>query len=215
MTRRDDNNEDAKFSVLRKRVEKLVLAVGSICLSEHLKKHQNLTLSSLLILHTDLGFVQREEDFIDDAEDFDIPIVKSMLLFLMDSCGDENDNMLDNTKRMKEDVKNIMSDKGDVFKTGLFSANKIIYGTHGWKERYYRVKFGTDGRLRKRVKGQMNCEAPNKKNYYFGADYLRIETRFARFSQGGDGSGFARFSQGGQGVGFGGLQNLTAVVLGR
>ncbi|KZV17385.1 5'-3' exoribonuclease 3-like [Dorcoceras hygrometricum] len=55
-----------------------------------------------------------------------------------------NDQILENTKDLKQMMKDYMRRQSDLFKDGCFGTDKVKFGTAGWKDRYYKEKFGVE-----------------------------------------------------------------------
>ncbi|KAK7263445.1 hypothetical protein RJT34_31035 [Clitoria ternatea] len=53
--------------------------------------------------------------------------------------------LLRNTKDLEDELKRSIREKGDLFKSGDFLIDKVKWGTLGYKERYYNVKFSVEG----------------------------------------------------------------------
>ncbi|XP_028767841.1 5'-3' exoribonuclease 3-like [Neltuma alba] len=87
------------------------------------------------------------------------------------SADSEEQQIMQNTKELKEQLNNCIKRKLDLYRSGVFPNDKVKLGTQGWKERYYKVKFSVESIESKRK------EIVNKytegllwvlKYYYFG-----------------------------------------------
>ncbi|XP_073099999.1 LOW QUALITY PROTEIN: 5'-3' exoribonuclease 3 [Elaeis guineensis] len=60
------------------------------------------------------------------------------------AVGHDGNDVIKNTKELKQKVKDFLRDQADLFKNGAFQNDKIKLGSPGWKARYYREKFSTE-----------------------------------------------------------------------
>ncbi|XP_073290559.1 5'-3' exoribonuclease 3-like [Primulina huaijiensis] len=63
---------------------------------------------------------------------------------LPSSVNVSDDQILKNTKELKQKIKDYMRSQSDLFKDGCFGTDKVKFGTAGWKERYYKEKFSVE-----------------------------------------------------------------------
>ncbi|XP_020246111.1 5'-3' exoribonuclease 2-like [Asparagus officinalis] len=58
--------------------------------------------------------------------------------------GTDKFDVLQNTKELKQKLKDHLRNKSDLFKSGLLENDKVMLGNNGWKERYYKEKFSAE-----------------------------------------------------------------------
>ncbi|PNX58102.1 5'-3' exoribonuclease 3-like protein [Trifolium pratense] len=83
-------------------------------------------------------------------------------------CTVSDEEILKNTKDLKEELNKCIKEKGDLLKSGDFLIDKIKLGTVGFKERYYKEKFS--------VEGSTNIELKRKEIVSFL--HLQTDTRY-------------------------------------
>ncbi|PNX99751.1 5'-3' exoribonuclease 3-like protein [Trifolium pratense] len=84
------------------------------------------------------------------------------------NCTVSDEEILKNTKDLKEELNKCIKEKGDLLKSGDFLIDKIKLGTVGFKERYYKEKFS--------VEGSTNIELKRKEIVSFL--HLQTDTRY-------------------------------------
>ncbi|KAL8196008.1 hypothetical protein R6Q57_025008 [Mikania cordata] len=116
-----------------KRVEKFILAVGAFE-DKIFKKRAAIHDSKLRrILSTVQAAVCHEEE--DMYSNFDLPC---------NSRSTNNDlQIVENTKMLKEQLKLHAREVSDVFKSGLVT-DLVKFGSPGWRKRYYKCKFSAE-----------------------------------------------------------------------
>ncbi|XP_038989843.1 5'-3' exoribonuclease 3-like [Phoenix dactylifera] len=60
------------------------------------------------------------------------------------AAGHDGNDVINNTKELKQKVKDFLRDKADLFKNGDLQNDKVHLGSPGWKARYYREKFSAE-----------------------------------------------------------------------
>ncbi|XP_041990436.1 5'-3' exoribonuclease 3-like [Salvia splendens] len=60
--------------------------------------------------------------------------------------AEDADTVMENTKQLKQKVKDVIKRESDMFKDGL-CADKLKLGNPGWRQRYYNEKFYTDTQI--------------------------------------------------------------------
>lgn len=83
-----------------------------------------------------------EKNIIYNKKDYDKKYQKEDEL--ASSAYVSDDQILKNTKELKQKMKDYMRSQSDLFKDGYFGIDKVKFGTAGWKERYYKEKFSVE-----------------------------------------------------------------------
>ncbi|KAK4440566.1 5'-3' exoribonuclease 3 [Sesamum alatum] len=124
--------EDKKGGYIKlKRVERYILLLGAY--EKIFSKRSELRDRKLRkILAEDKDAKNYEENRADDGRALDVAC---------SSTSGNADDALNNTKELKQKLKDYMRNQSDLFKDGLLGKDKVKFGTPGWRERYYKEKF--------------------------------------------------------------------------
>ncbi|KAI3504257.1 hypothetical protein L1887_32804 [Cichorium endivia] len=133
--------DDKKGGYIKlKRVEKFILAVGAYE-EQIFKKRSAIRDSKLRRMLSDI------EDNSGNGEEELFPVIRSTHDLKGSSIGaggkSSDNQILDNTKALKEQVKSYTRSISDVFKNG-FVSDTVKLGSPGWRKRYYEYKFSAE-----------------------------------------------------------------------
>ncbi|KAI3700863.1 hypothetical protein L2E82_45504 [Cichorium intybus] len=123
-----------------KRVEKFILAVGAYE-EQIFKKRSAIRDSKLRRMLSDI------EDNSGNGEEELFPVIRSTHNLKDSSIGSggklSDNEIFENTKALKEQMKSYTREISDVFRNGLVS-DTVKLGTPGWRNRYYQYKFSSE-----------------------------------------------------------------------
>ncbi|KAG8383954.1 hypothetical protein BUALT_Bualt04G0067600 [Buddleja alternifolia] len=126
--------EDKKGAYIKlKRVEKFILAVGQYedQIFQKRTQQRERSLRRILSIYKDAKDYENEND-LDGGISSDI---------VAPSDVGSVDQVLTNTKELKQKLKDHIKHQSDLFKDGGVGTDKVKFGIAGWKERFYKEKF--------------------------------------------------------------------------
>ncbi|XP_074294961.1 5'-3' exoribonuclease 3-like [Silene latifolia] len=144
-------NEAHVSFIKLKRVEKFILSVGSY--EEKIFRKRTALRDSWL---RKLSNIERSRKDEEDEQSSDVcisdaqcPKVSTSVsqhsaIDLRDNPIPDIEEMVKNTKELKEELKSSIRNNSDIFKDGVICSDKVKLGLEGWKKRYYKEKFSVD-----------------------------------------------------------------------
>ncbi|XP_058087536.1 5'-3' exoribonuclease 3-like [Magnolia sinica] len=125
-----------------KRVERLILAVGS-CEDKIFKKRSEIRKRNLERVVREMFQAMGDED-VDNGEVNSkyLPNAPSLESNGLSTIRCSETDVLNNSKELKQKLKEILRRKSDLFKNG--NPDKVNLCSEGWKARYYKAKFSVE-----------------------------------------------------------------------
>ncbi|XP_042044875.1 5'-3' exoribonuclease 3-like [Salvia splendens] len=131
------------------RVERFILAVGAYE-EEIFSKRADIRekkLRRMLAEHRDAQ--EEEQNCLDEGTSSEILAMHDISRIdklKISAPAEDADTVMENTKQLKQKVKDVIKRESDMFKDGL-CADKLKLGNPGWRQRYYKEKFYTDTQI--------------------------------------------------------------------
>ncbi|KAI3450758.1 hypothetical protein Pfo_007423 [Paulownia fortunei] len=138
--------EDIKSGYIKfKRVERFILTVGAYEDKIFSKRSQLRERKLRRILSEYRDAKDYEKNNLDDGRSSDIVVSYAAAdvdeELKISATAIDDDRVLNNTKELKQKLKDYIKNQSDLFKDGGLGTDKVKFGTPGWRERYYKEKF--------------------------------------------------------------------------
>ncbi|KAG6414727.1 hypothetical protein SASPL_122101 [Salvia splendens] len=141
----DNNGDYIKLS----HVERFILAVGAFEEKIFSKRAdiREKKLRRMLAEHRDAQ--EEEQNCLDEgtsSEVLGMHDISCIDKLKISAPTEDADTVMENTKELKQKVKDVIKRESDMFKDGI-SADKLKLGNPGWRQRYYNEKFCADTQI--------------------------------------------------------------------